>query len=75
MQYRCLIVDDESLARELIETHLSQLEDFEVIASCKSALEAHKILQSEKEDLVFLDIEMPVLKGTDFLKTAPGNVL
>ena len=69
MTYKCLIVDDESLARELIETHLSQLEDFEVIASCKSALEAHKILQSEKVDLVFLDIEMPVLKGTDFLKT------
>jgi len=69
MTYKCLIVDDESLARELIETHVSQLEDFKVIASCKSALEAHKILQSEKIDLLFLDIEMPVLKGTDFLKT------
>ena len=69
MLYRCLIVDDESLARELIETHLAQLDDFKVIASCKSALEAHKILQSETIDLLFLDIEMPVLKGTDFLKT------
>jgi DNA-binding LytR/AlgR family response regulator len=69
MLYKCLIVDDEELARELIETHLSQLDDFEIIASCSSAIEAHKILQTEVIDLLFLDIEMPVLKGTDFLKT------
>ncbi len=69
MMYKCLIVDDENLARELIETHLSQLDNFKLIASCSSALEAHKILQTETIDLMFLDIEMPVLKGTDFLKT------
>ncbi len=69
MLYKCIIVDDESLARELIETHLSQLKNFELIASCSSALEAHNVLQSETIDLMFLDIEMPVLKGTDFLKT------
>ena len=69
MAYKCLIVDDESLARELIETHLKQLDNFKLIASCSSALEAHKVLQSETIDLLFLDIEMPVLKGTDFLKT------
>lgn len=68
MIYKCLIVDDEELARELIETHLSQLDDFEVVASCASAIEAHKILQKEEIHLLFLDIEMPVLKGTDFLK-------
>lgn len=66
--YKCLIVDDESLARELIETHLSQLENFKIVASCKSALEAHGVLQKETVDLIFLDIEMPVLKGTDFFK-------
>ena len=69
MIYKCLIVDDESLARELIETHLSQLDNFKLIASCSSAIAAHKVLQSETIDLMFLDIEMPVLKGTDFLKT------
>ncbi|TPN88030.1 LytR/AlgR family response regulator transcription factor [Aquimarina algicola] len=68
MTYKCLIVDDEKLARGLIKTHLSQLDDFEVIASCSSAIEASKILQSETIDLLFLDIEMPVLKGTDFFK-------
>ena len=69
MIYKCLIVDDEILARELIETHLSQLDNFKLIASCSSAIAAHKVLQSETIDLMFLDIEMPVLKGTDFLKT------
>ena len=69
MIYKCLIVDDESLARELIETHLSQLDNFKLVASCSSAIAANKVLQSETIDLMFLDIEMPVLKGTDFLKT------
>ncbi len=69
MMYRCVIVDDEELARELIQTHLSQLDDFELVASCASAIEASKILQKEVVDLLFLDIEMPVLKGTDFLKS------
>lgn len=69
MIYKCLVVDDEDLARELIETHLSQLNNFEVVASCSSAIEAHAILQKESVDLLFLDIEMPVIKGTDFLKS------
>lgn len=68
MRYKCLIIDDEKLARGLIQTHLSQLDDFELVASCNSAIEASKILQEEAIDLLFLDIEMPVLKGTDFFK-------
>ncbi|WP_109852854.1 LytTR family DNA-binding domain-containing protein [Aquimarina sp. AU58] len=68
MTYKCLIIDDEKLARGLIKTHLSQLEDFELVASCGSAIEASMILQKETIDLLFLDIEMPVLKGTDFFK-------
>ncbi len=68
MSFKCLIIDDEELARELIETHLSQLANFEIVASCASAIEAHEVLQKEKVDLLFLDIEMPVLKGTDFFK-------
>lgn len=68
MTYKCLIVDDEELARELIETHLSQLVEFEVVASCESALAARKILQQQPIDLLFLDIEMPIIKGTDFFR-------
>lgn len=69
MTYKCVIVDDEELARELLETHLTQLDEFELVASCASALEAQKVLRTEKVDLLFLDIEMPVLKGTDFLNS------
>lgn len=68
MSYKCLIIDDEKLARGLIQNHLSQLDDFELIASCASAIEASKILQQETIDLLFLDIEMPLLKGIDFFK-------
>ena len=64
-----MIVDDEELARELIETHLSQLDDFELIASCASAIEAHQVLQDERIDLLFMDIEMPLIKGTDFISS------
>lgn len=66
--YRCIVVDDEELARRLIKRHLSELEDFELVASCESAVEAIKVIQEEAIDLMFLDIEMPLLKGTDFLK-------
>ncbi|WP_025665528.1 LytR/AlgR family response regulator transcription factor [Aquimarina megaterium] len=66
--YRCIIVDDEELARKLIKRHLSELKGFELVASCESALEALKILKEEDIDLMFLDIEMPLLTGTDFLK-------
>ncbi len=68
MKYKCLIVDDEELARELIATHLSHLEEFEIIASCRSAIDAQKIVSHQKIDLIFLDIEMPALKGTAFFK-------
>lgn len=68
MKYRCIIVDDEELARRLIKNHLDQLDDFEIVASCTSAIEASKILKQESVDLLFLDIEMPVLRGTDFFQ-------
>jgi two-component system LytT family response regulator len=66
--YKCIVVDDEELARRLIKRHLSELEDFELVASCESAIEALKIIKEKSIDLMFLDIEMPLLKGTDFLK-------
>lgn len=68
MSYKCLIIDDEPLARELIETYLRKIPNFELLASCSNAIEASSILSAEKVDLLFLDIEMPVLKGTDFFK-------
>ncbi len=64
--YQCLIVDDEALGRDLIASHLRQLPQFEVVAMCASAIEASRYLSQHRVDLLFLDIEMPVLKGTDF---------
>ncbi|MFT4782209.1 MAG: two-component system LytT family response regulator, partial [Pseudohongiellaceae bacterium] len=43
--YKCIVVDDEELARRLIKRHLSELEDFELVASCESAIEALKIIK------------------------------
>jgi DNA-binding LytR/AlgR family response regulator len=68
MSYQCVIVDDEPLARELLEGYLEKIPDFELVASCPSAIDASLILSKNKVDLIFLDIEMPVLKGTDFFK-------
>lgn len=68
-KYSCLIVDDEELARELLASHLSQFNEFELIASCASAIEASQVLKQQAVDLIFLDIEMPVLNGTDFYRS------
>jgi two-component system, LytTR family, response regulator len=66
---RCLVVDDESPAIDLLRNHIELLNDLEIIASCYSAVEAFDILKRECMDLLFLDIEMPVINGLDFLKT------
>lgn len=68
MKYKCIIVDDEPLARELIASHLAHFESFEIIDSFENALKAYTFLESNDVDLIFLDIEMPLLKGNDFLK-------
>jgi two-component system, LytTR family, response regulator len=68
MKYNCIIIDDEPLARELIASHLSHFENFELIASFENALKAYTFLDANAVDLIFLDIEMPLLKGNDFLK-------
>ncbi|MDT0606223.1 LytR/AlgR family response regulator transcription factor [Croceitalea rosinachiae] len=68
MSYQCIIIDDEPLARELLEGYLEKIPGFELVASCASAIDASNILSNHKIDLLFLDIEMPLLKGTDFFK-------
>ena len=69
MKLKCIIVDDEPLAIRVIENYLSKIDDIVVIAKCEDAIEAFQILQKEKIDLLFLDIQMPELTGIDFLKT------
>ncbi len=69
MKVKCLLVDDEPLAIRLIQNHLSQLDAFEVVATCSNAVEALSVLRSTPVDLLFLDIKMPRINGLDFLKT------
>lgn len=66
---KCLIIDDEPLARELIESYVVRMENFTMIKSCTNALEAFPILQQKQIDLIFLDIHMPQLTGIDLIKS------
>ena len=69
MKTRCLIVDDEPLARELIRGHILKLENCEIVAECDNAMKAMEALRNHTVDLMFLDIKMPQMTGIDFLKT------
>lgn len=78
MTYRCLIADDEPIARQIIETYCSHLSYLQVLASCDNALEAKQVLQQQEVDILFLDINMPVIDGLSFLrslKKAPAVIL
>ena len=67
--YKCLIIDDEPIAIRVIKNHLNAFADFEVIAECNNALEAMPVLQREKVDLMFCDIQMPQISGVDFVRS------
>ncbi|BDS10138.1 LytR/AlgR family response regulator transcription factor [Aureispira anguillae] len=64
-----IIVDDEPLAQEVIETYISKFPALHLIAKCNNAVEAFEALNSKTVDLMFLDIQMPQISGIDFLKT------
>ncbi len=68
-QINCLIVDDEQPAREILENHLSKIDQINIVASCKNALDAFQQLTNRNVDLIFLDINMPDISGLDFAKT------
>lgn len=66
---KSLIVDDESLAAQVIETYLEPLKEFEIVGTVSNALQAYNFLSNHEVDLIFLDINMPSLTGLDFLKS------
>ncbi|MCG6187068.1 LytR/AlgR family response regulator transcription factor [Maribellus maritimus] len=73
-QINCIIVDDEPVAREILETHLSKIDRINVLGSCKNALEAFGIISSQNVDLIFLDINMPEISGLSFAKSINKNI-
>ncbi len=68
MSIKCLIVDDEPLAIEVLESYVDRVVSLQLVATSSNAVEAFDILKREKIDLLFLDIQMPKLTGIDFLK-------
>ena len=65
----CLVVDDEVMGRKLIEENVKQIPFLNLVGSCSNAFEAMEVLQKEKVDLIFLDIQMPGILGTSFLSS------
>lgn len=65
----CLIVDDEPLAADVIESFVAKMPHLNLVAKLNSATEALSVLKSEKIDLVFLDIQMPEITGLELFKT------
>ncbi|WP_455433270.1 LytR/AlgR family response regulator transcription factor [Yeosuana marina] len=70
----CLIVDDEAMAIEIIETHLSKIPTIKSINSCNNAIEAFNFLINNSVDLVFLDINMPEISGISFAKSIHKDI-
>jgi DNA-binding LytR/AlgR family response regulator len=70
----CIIVDDETIAREVIATHLSKIPNIKIVASCTNAIEAFSVLRENEIDLVFLDINMPEISGISFAKSIKKDV-
>src|SRR5688572_24511733 len=66
---RCLIIGDEPPAQVILKKYISEVERLELVGICNSAVEAISVLQSEQVDLLFLDIQMPGLLGTKFIRT------
>ncbi len=66
---RYLIIDDEHMAHEIIKGYCDLLSTMQLMKSCYDALEAFEYLNKNEVDLIFLDLNMPVLKGFEFLKT------
>ena len=65
---KVLIVDDESLARDLIKSYLSGINDIEIIGECENGFDALHQIQTLNPDLVFLDVQMPKISGFELLE-------
>ncbi|AUC13635.1 DNA-binding response regulator [Tenacibaculum sp. SZ-18] len=66
---RCLIADDEPIARQIIENYIKDIPYLELVTTCKNAFEVMEVLQKEQIDLLFLDINMPKFSGISLLKS------
>ncbi len=70
----CIIVDDEPIAREILENHLQKIAIIDIVATCKNAIEAFNVINSNKVDVIFLDINMPEISGLSFARSINKNI-
>ena len=68
MKWRCLLIDDEPPALKVLQAHIAKLPELEIVGLCNNAVEAMKVLRQKKVDVMFLDIKMPMIIGTEFLR-------
>lgn len=68
MKLRCLLIDDEPPALKVLQSHIANVNGLEIVGLCKNAVEAMDVLHEKQVDVVFLDIKMPKITGTEFLK-------
>ena len=68
MKLRCLLIDDEPPALKVLAKYISSLSDMEIAGQCRNAIEALGVLRHKTVDVIFLDIKMPRIIGTEFLK-------
>ena len=77
MKISCIIVDDEALARRGLKSYIDTIDFLDLKGTCMNAMQANTLIKTEPVDLIFLDIEMPLISGMDFLKslTHPPKVI
>ncbi|MBA4056529.1 MAG: DNA-binding response regulator [Marivirga sp.] len=69
MKIKCIIVDDEPPARQLLRSYISRLENFDIVGQFENSLEAFSFLQNVSIDLMFLDIQMPGMSGLELIRS------
>lgn len=73
MKLKCIIIDDEPLAINVIKNHLSQIPETEVVGTFNNAIDSMEYLRNNEVHLLFLDINMPILDGLDFLRNLESH--
>jgi len=75
MTIRCLAIDDEMLALDLLEDNIKKVPFLELVKACRSAMEAMEVLRTQPVDLLFLDIQMPDISGLQLLRSLRNKPL
>ena len=71
---RCIIVDDEPVALDILENHISKIDKIEMVGRCKNATDAFNMINAQQVDLIFLDINMPGFSGISFAKSINKSI-